>query len=449
MEIPAELIDKYDVAVPRYTSYPTVPLWENDLDEHSWKNNVQKAYREFGDSEGISLYIHLPYCDSLCTYCGCNKHITKNHDKEIPYLEALRREWDMYLEMLPSRPKLAAIHLGGGTPTFFSAENLQSLIQYILDSSSVLSQAKFSFEGHPNNTTLEHLLALKEVGFTRVSYGVQDLDHKVQKAIHRIQPISKVEEATYHAQLAGFQQINYDLIYGLPHQTEETILNTMEEIRRLMPSRIAFYSYAHVPSVFQAQKSFEQYLPKKAEKRNLYETGKAKLTSIGYEEIGMDHFALPGDELLEAKQTGRLHRNFMGYTDFSSHILIGLGSSAISDVHYAYAQNTKDIELYKEQVNLRHFSHSKGHNMTLEDIKTRKTIMDLICTGTTDETNVVWRRENMKLLNDLQEDGLITMRNNEITVTPLGTAFIRNICSAFDHRMKNKQSQTFVFSKAI
>ncbi|GGF45563.1 oxygen-independent coproporphyrinogen III oxidase [Echinicola rosea] len=449
MKIPADLIEKYDVAVPRYTSYPTVPLWENDIDESSWKTNVLKAYQEFGSKEGISLYIHLPYCDSLCTYCGCNKHITKNHDHEIPYLEALRNEWDKYLELLPSRPNLAAIHLGGGTPTFFSADNLRSLITYIRQSSNVLPKAEFSFEGHPNNTTLEHLLALKEVGFERVSYGVQDLDHKVQQAIHRIQPFSKVQEATHYAQLAGFRQINYDLIYGLPHQTTQTILHTMGRVNRLRPSRIAFYSYAHVPSVFQAQKSFEQYLPKQAEKRKLYETGKAALKSMGYEEIGMDHFALPGDDLLKAKLTGRLHRNFMGYTNFSSHMLIGLGSSAISDVYYAYAQNTKDIDLYKEQVGLGHFSHSKGHTMTQDDIKTRKTIMDLICNGTTEDANVIWRMENLQLLNDLQKDGLITIRNSNITVTPLGSAFVRNICCAFDHRMKNKNARTFVFSKAI
>lgn len=367
----------------------------------------------------------------------------------MPYLEALKREWDMYLQMLPARPKLATIHLGGGTPTFFSADNLRSLIKYICGTSDVVPKAKFSFEGHPNNTTLEHLLTLKEVGFERVSYGIQDLNLKVQQAIHRIQPLSTVREATYHAQLAGFSQINFDLIYGLPHQTEETIETTLDEISKLMPSRIAFYSYAHVPSVFQAQKSFEQHLPLKSAKRKLYETGKRKLMAMGYEEIGMDHFALPGDELLTAKATGKLHRNFMGYTNFSSHMLIGLGSSAISDVYYAYAQNTKNIELYEEQSMLGHFSHSKGHLMTTEDIKTRKTILDLICTGTTEEASIIWKMDNLKLLNELQEDGLLSMRENRIIVTPLGRAFIRNICSAFDHRMKSKKSQTFVFSKAI
>jgi len=449
MTFSTELIRKYDVAVPRYTSYPTVPLWENNLDELTWKKKVQKAYRDFGHEEGIQLYIHLPYCESLCTYCGCNKRITKNHDTEKPYITALIQEWEQYLSILPDKPKLAGIHLGGGTPTFFSPENLFELLNYIQKTSAVLPDAEFSFEGHPNNTTFEHLVTLRLLGFARVSYGIQDFSHKVQEAIHRIQPFEKVKKATENARLVGYDAINFDLIYGLPHQTVESIEETFKLVAKLKPERIAFYSYAHVPSVFPAQKSFESFLPLKEEKRLLYETGKKLLNDMGYHEIGMDHFALKEDALFQAKENGTLHRNFMGYTTQSSKILLGLGNSAISDIHYAYAQNTKDIDLYKEQTNLNHFPLSRGHLMSLEDIKTRQTILELICKGETKIGGSVWNMDTINQITEMQKDGLLDVKNGVVTVLEVGKAFIRNICSLFDHRMRAQKAKKYVFSKAI
>lgn len=444
-----DLIRKYDVAVPRYTSYPTVPLWENNVGELIWKRTVQKAYRNFGNYEGINLYIHLPYCESLCTYCGCNKRITKNHDTEKPYIQAIIKEWEQYLKVLPEKPKIAGIHLGGGTPTFFSPENLFEMLNYIIRSAEVLPEAEMSFEGHPNNTTFEHLVTLRLLGFNRVSYGIQDFDENVQKAIHRVQPFETVKKATDNARLVGYEAINFDLIYGLPHQTVNSIKDTFEQVASLQPERIAFYSYAHVPSVFPAQKSFEQYLPQKEGKRVLYEAGKILLQEMGYEEIGMDHFALKEDPLLQAKIAGKLHRNFMGYTTQASKMLIGLGSSAISDIHYAYAQNTKDIELYKEQLALDHFPLSKGHLMSSEDIKTRKTILELICNGRTKLVDTIWDMKTLHQMSEMQNDGLLTLINGTIKVTDLGMAFIRNICAIFDHRMKKQEAKKFVFSKAI
>src|SRR5690606_874746 len=263
--IAQSLLRKYNVPVPRYTSYPTVPLWENNLNIKKWAELVKKAYGDYGEKEGISLYIHLPYCENLCTYCGCNKRITKNHSVELPYVQAVLNEWQLYLALLPSQPKLVSIHLGGGTPTFFSPEVLTDLITTIRSSTEVLPQAEFSFEGHPNNTTQAHLEALHSVGFRRVSYGVQDFDEKVQKTIHRIQPFAKVKEATDNARKAGYGSINFDLIYGLPHQNLQTIEHTFHQVNDLKPDRIAFYSYAHVPSAFPAQKSFENFLPQEEE----------------------------------------------------------------------------------------------------------------------------------------------------------------------------------------
>jgi oxygen-independent coproporphyrinogen III oxidase len=446
------LIQKYNVPAPRYTSYPTVPLWEDDLTPTSWRGFVQKAYNSFGEEDGITLYIHLPYCESLCTYCGCNKRITKNHAVETPYITAIMNEWDAYLNLLGEQPKLKGIHLGGGTPTFFSPESLQEMLSFIITSSIPMEDAEFSFEGHPNNTTREHLQVLFDLGFRRVSYGIQDFNEEVQKAIHRIQPFERVQEATDVAREIGYTSVNFDLIYGLPHQTTETIAATFEKVAELMPDRIAFYSYAHLPQSFPAQKSFEQFLPKESEKRNLYEKGKEILAGMGYVEIGMDHFALPRDPLYIAKLTKTLHRNFMGYTTSPSRILIGLGNSSISDVYYAYAQNVKEIDLYKEQIASGHFAISKGHCMSLEDIANRNQILQLICNQQASWNFCYYSllgKRNWEKLKTFQEEGLIAFDATGIEVLPAGLPFLRNICMVFDLRMQARNQERFSFSKAI
>lgn len=450
--ISAELLQKYNVPAPRYTSYPTVPFWENNLENNQWISLVKKAYNEFGDQEGITLYIHLPYCESLCTYCGCNKRITKNHAVEMPYIMAIMKEWQTYLKILPSKPKLAGIHLGGGTPTFFFPESLREMLEFINESTEVLPGAEFSFEGHPNNTTREHLQILFDLGFRRVSYGVQDFDLEVQKAIHRIQPLEKVEQACDMAREIGYESINFDLIYGLPHQTLETMEETFREVGNLRPDRIAFYSYAHLPSAFPSQKSFEKFLPKESEKRYLYEKGKILLNQMGYLEIGMDHFALPGDALFVAKTEKSLHRNFMGYTTSPSKILLGLGNSAISDVHYAYGQNTKEIDLYKEQMALGHLALSKAHGQTEEDIQTKKLILELICNQNTNWNLCFFTllgKDIWDKLKEFQSENLIRFDTAGMEILEAGIPFIRNICMVFDKRMKNRNEKKFTFSKAI
>jgi oxygen-independent coproporphyrinogen-3 oxidase len=450
--ISPRLLQKYNVPAPRYTSYPTVPLWADDLNERGWISLVKKAYEDFGESEGITLYIHLPYCESLCTYCGCNKRITKNHAVETPYITSIMNEWDAYLKILDTKPKLAGIHLGGGTPTFFSPESLEEMLGMIIGSSEVMPDAEFSFEGHPNNTTHGHLQTLFDLGFRRVSYGIQDFNEEVQKAIHRIQPFERVKEATDVAREIGYTSVNFDLIYGLPHQTAETISATFEKVAELKPDRIAFYSYAHLPSAFPAQKSFEQFLPKESEKRNLYEKGKKILLEMGYLEVGMDHFALENDPLYIAKKSKTLHRNFMGYTTSPSKILLGLGNSSISDVYYAYAQNTKEIDLYKEQISLGHFAISKGHMMSKEDIETRNLILKLICNHEADWNfcyySVLGKR-NWDKLKAFAEEGILEFDAKGIKILPTGLPFVRNVCMVFDFRMQEKEERKFGFSKSI
>lgn len=361
------------------------------------------------------------------------------------------KEWDNYLSILPLKPKLAGIHLGGGTPTFFSPESLKILIRHIKRNVRVIDKAEFSFEGHPNNTTEDHLAALFEVGFTRVSFGIQDFDLKVQQTIHRIQPFEKVKEVTQLARKIGYQSVNYDLIYGLPHQTIGTISNTFNKVSMLQPDRIAFYSYAHVPDSFPAQRSFEKHLPNEQQKRGLYEHGKQLLQAMGYHEIGMDHFGLPVDPLFIAKETNTLHRNFMGYTTLPSKILIGLGNSAISDVFFAYAQNEKQLETYKTMILDGKSTIVKGHSLSTNDLKMKAFILSLICNhqaswpeGSSSLTSAQW----LKSMNEFKGEGLLEYDSDGLRILDSGSAFIRNICMAFDPYMQSPKKK-HGFSKAI
>ncbi|MBN7812356.1 oxygen-independent coproporphyrinogen III oxidase [Algoriphagus sp. H41] len=452
MALAPELIQKYNRPVPRYTSYPTVPFWDNDLNSESWQDAVQTAFQTFGKAEGISLYIHLPFCESLCTYCGCNKRITKNHGLEAPYLDAILAEWKQYLSVFAEKPQISAIHLGGGTPTFFSPQSLQRLLSDILASAEVSSHPEFSFEGHPNNTTREHLQVLAGLGFDRVSYGIQDFDQTVQRAIHRIQPFEKVKAATENARMAGYRSVNFDLIYGLPFQTPETLSKTFDRVAELRPERIAFYSYAHLPASFPAQRSYEKHLPKEKEKRALYELGRARLVEMGYEEVGMDHFALPEDPLCPAKRKGTLHRNFMGYTTQTSHMLLGLGASSISDVWFAFAQNEKSVEGYQSLSGEAFGAMAKGHLLSPEDLVVRQVILDLICCGEAEIPFRVWEKVpvvNKELLEEMQTEGLLVWDGFHLKVSQAGMAVVRNICALFDLRMAEKTSRQPVFSKAI
>ncbi|MES2566867.1 MAG: oxygen-independent coproporphyrinogen III oxidase [Bacteroidota bacterium] len=444
------LIEKYNIPAPRYTSYPTVPYWDNNLDETAWKEHVQNSFIQH-NKDGISLYIHLPFCESLCTYCACNTRITVNHAVELPYIKTLLKEWELYLNLFPEKPLLKEIHLGGGTPTFFSYKNLHLLLSTIINSCEVSKNADFSFEGHPSNTTKEHLQTLYNLGFRRVSFGVQDFDEKVQKTINRYQSFDEVKSVMETAREIGYSSINIDLVYGLPYQTSESVRNTIEQIITLKPERIAFYSYAHVPWLKPGQRKYtEKDLPLASEKRNLYDIGKKLFIEADYTDVGMDHFALPGDELLTAFRNGTLHRNFMGYTTNQTKLLIGLGCSSISDTWDAFAQNIKTVEEYSTAVNEGRFPIQKGHLLSPEDLLIRQHILNLMCRHESDFNDTLCNQFILKQaidkLKDLLEDQLIHIKNNKVIISEQGELFLRNICLAFDKRYWSKQISTNIFS---
>lgn len=453
--IDKNLVEKYNLPVPRYTSYPTVPVWKEGIDVTRFKELLQQQFRIHNSKEGISLYIHLPFCESLCTYCGCNKKITTNHDVEDEYLAIIEKEFDMYLSLFHEKPVIREMHLGGGTPTFFSPANLKRFINYIFDRSVIHPQHEFSVEGHPNNTTREHLQTLYDLGFHRVSYGVQDNDPEVQRIINRIQPLENVGRATAEAREIGYESVNYDLIYGLPKQTLETITKTFEQVLELQPDRIAFYSYAHVPWTSRGQRLFDENdLPSPDDKLKLYLKGKELLTSAGYTDIGMDHFALQNDELYKAWNNGTLHRNFMGYTTQNTAILLGLGVSSISDIGIAFAQNKKSIHEYYEAIQKNELPLFRGYLLNEEDVHFRKYILDISCRGKTsfrEEDKEILKEYSFPELKKLEADELVEWNEQEVNVTAKGRHFIRNICSAFDlyiqrNREQNNKPQ---FSKAI
>jgi oxygen-independent coproporphyrinogen III oxidase len=454
--ISKDLIAKYNVAGPRYTSYPTVPFWDKGAPEiDRWKILVKDSFYRNNTTNGISLYIHLPFCENLCTYCGCNTRITINHKVEVPYIQALLKEWQLYLSVFEGEiPVISEIHLGGGTPTFFAPENLKWLISEILSTVEIHPKAEFSIEGHPGNTTAEHMEILYDLGFRRISFGIQDFDPVVQKAIHRIQTYQQVENVTLKAREIGFTSVNYDIIYGLPFQKLSSIQDTIDKIKILRPDRIAFYSYAHVPWVKPGQRSFtEQDLPANEEKRALYEYGRLWLQEAGYIEIGMDHFAFPSDSLYQAVKNKSLHRNFMGYTANFSGTTIGLGASSISDTWTGFAQNVKTVEQYQKIVNEGKFPIFKGHQHTSEDLVIRKYILDLMCRLETnieeDEIYASFISEGLKRMQELVDDGLVLINNNFIEVTEKGKPFIRNICMALDEKLWKAKPETTIFSKII
>ncbi|GEP92836.1 oxygen-independent coproporphyrinogen-3 oxidase [Chitinophaga terrae (ex Kim and Jung 2007)] len=450
------LISKYNVAAPRYTSYPTVPYWdEGSFDAEGWKMLLKRSFTETNDKEGISLYIHLPFCEKLCTYCGCNKYITVNHQVEEPYIDTLLKEWKMYLAVFGNKPRIKEIHLGGGTPTFFSAANLGKLLKGIYNSAVILPDASLSVEGHPGNTTAAHLQTLFDLGFRRISLGIQDFDSRVQEVINRIQPVEMVAAVVENARRIGFTSINFDLIYGLPLQTPRGMRETISEVVKLRPDRISFYSYAHVPWIKgTGQRRYtEADLPQEEEKRKLYELGKSLFYLNGYTEIGMDHFALPGEELHEAFEAGTLHRNFMGYTVSHTSLLVGLGASAIGDNWYAYVQNEKQVHAYQEKVNKGEFPLVKGHILNTEDLLLRRHIHNLMCNFETQwqkaDTQCDAIVEGLQRLQEPEKDELVKVLPHKLVVTPKGKPFIRNICMAFDARLWRQLPQSHLFSKAI
>lgn len=397
----------------------------------------------------------MPFCESLCTFCGCNKRITKRHEVENPYIEAILKEWKLYCDLLSEQPTIKEIHLGGGTPTFFSQKNLTTLINGIFKRARKARNHEFSFEGHPNNTTRGHLQTLYDLGFRRVSFGVQDYSSKVQQSINRVQPFHNVAKVTFWAKEIGYTSIGHDLIFGLPFQTLEDVMDTIDKTNSLQPDRLAFYSYAHVPWIKgNGQRGFnDEDLPRDDEKRKLYEEGKKLLSQNGYHEIGMDHFALASDSMYQSFLDEKLHRNFMGYTSSKTQVMIGLGVSSISDSWYSFAQNVKTLEEYYAKLEQNELPVYRGHLLTNEDLIIRKHILNLMCQFTTswEDKELYFNElpEIIRQLDEMEHDGLVKISSTSITVTEKGKPFVRNLCMAFDLRLKRKAPQTQLFSMTV
>jgi oxygen-independent coproporphyrinogen-3 oxidase len=448
-----ELLQKYNVSGPRYTSYPTVPFWKNvALKPSQWLKVLEKQKAE---AKSLGIYIHLPFCESLCTFCGCHKRITKNHQVETPYIDTVLKEWDLYQPFLFKQTRIKELHLGGGTPTFFAPEALVRLTKGIFRQQQIDPNAcELSFEAHPGSTSSEHLLALYEVGYRRVSFGIQDYDPQVQKAIHRVQNFELVKRTHLQAKALGFS-INHDLVYGLPFQNLSGFTDTIEKTIALLPERIALYGYAHVPWVKgTGQRGYDEAnLPQDAQKRALYEMAYEKLLATGYLAIGMDHFALPTDVLALAFEDKSLHRNFMGYTHRQTDLMLGLGMSAISDSWTAFAQNDKSVEGYQVQIDKGELAVFKGHFLNDEELIIRRHILDLMCHFATKWIPALqaigfYTQINSKL-DGLLQDELIAIDSTQLSILPKGYAFVRNVCMAFDLDLQRHTPDKPLFSATI
>lgn len=443
------LLEKYDTPAPRYTSYPTVPYWTDSptLEEciHSLETHLTPKESK------LALYLHIPFCETLCTFCGCNTSITKNHTVEEPYVAAIKNELQLYTEKVTSLngKNLSELHLGGGSPTYLSDYHLQSTIEFILNKLNPAEEPQYSIEVDPRRTRVSQLKLLQKLGFRRISLGVQDFDPEVQRLVNRIQPFELTENITLEARALGFDSINFDLIYGLPKQTSDSMKFTIERTLELKPDRIAFYSYAHVPWIKASQRLFtEKDLPEATVKRDLYEIGRSLLEKEGYREIGMDHFALPHDKLWKAFDTNKLHRNFMGYSESKTDVMLGLGSSSISETPDLFFQNQKLEMKYRKSILDGIIPIFRGHKLTKSDQIRKQLILDLMTSWK------VYVPSDMKshvfnFLQEMEADNLVQWQGDTLTVSEPGKPFLRIVAMAFDEKLQLSQPTKPVFSKAI
>lgn len=442
------LIKKYNKAGPRYTSYPPVPFWHNGPDENQWIEHIKMTYNP---ATGLDLYLHIPYCEQLCFYCGCNRTITKNHNVEEPLTAAIIKEWQIIKNRLGFSPKVNSIHLGGGTPTFLSPENLQKLFAALLENKSAAFFG--SVELDPRTCRHDHLAVFGEFGINRLSMGIQDFDPAVQEAINRKQSVDLVQSLVEKIRSEGFSSINFDLIYGLPKQTKETINKTIEEVIKLSPDLIAFYSYAHLPEKIKNQKLINNNdLPGPELKKQLYEHGKDLLTKCGYVEIGMDHFAKEENYLAQAMKNKSMQRSFMGFTDKKTNILIGLGPSSISETELSYVQNKKDIKAYTDTIEKGLMAIETGHTHSPADKVAAEIIHNLMCNGefkfNPAHFELTTRDRIQRELKEFLDDQILLEKDDKFVVTDTGRGFVRNVAMIFDHYLQ-KQGATPRFSQTI
>ena len=445
-----ELLEKYDVPVPRYTSYPAVPNWQETPPLDMWFAALNQALSS--DAATLAVYVHLPFCETLCTFCGCNTVITRNHERSAPYVNTVLAELDVYVKHVEAlqRREISQLHLGGGTPTFMAPDVLAALLRGI---ATRLPLRAAGFEGSvevdPRVTTRAHLDALREHGISRVSLGVQDFDTEVLRLVNRPQPQSITAALCAQAREAGYDSINFDLIYGLPGQSAATMRQLAEAVVTLRPDRLAVYSFARVPWIKPAQRKFkDEDVPVGAAKRELYEILRERLLAAGYLEIGLDHFALPHDALAAAAAAGTLHRNFMGYTDRRTTALLGLGVSAISETPACYHQNEKVITVYERRVAEGEVPTLRGHILSDDDRHRADLIRSLMTSGRAPLTPADRDAARAELA-DLVRDGLVEIDEGELRVPARGRPFIRNIAAFFDTYLRSAAKEGPVYSRAI
>ena len=454
--ISEEFLNKYNRPGPRYTSYPTAPVWQDNFGP----DDLEQAFAA-ADAAGapVSLYMHIPFCESLCLFCACNVVIQKNKAIAPPYLATLKREIDHVSRYVSRRRPMIQFHWGGGTPTYLSPAQMEDLFGHARQRFSFTANAEVGIEVDPRVTSRDHLETARRLGFNRLSMGIQDFHPEVQKAVHRIQPYEITRDLIGLGRQLRFESINVDLIYGLPYQTAERFADTVEQVLTLQPDRVAMFSYAHVPWLKKQQGSFQKHLPEGMEKFRIFRTGLQKFLEAGYVYIGMDHFARPADELAVAQQTRTLHRNFQGYTTKAGADLYGMGVSAISGIGSAYAQNYRDLHNYQSMVERRGVATMRGYRLTPDDLVRRAVISRLLChtvirkAEIEKEFSVSFEEYFAKELERLREfcaDGLVASNSEEIRVTMLGRIFIRNVAMVFDPYLEqHKLESRPLFSKTL
>ena len=456
-----ELLHRMDRPGPRYTSYPTADRFVEAFTAEHFLQALSRRH-DMGGVGGagapLSLYIHVPFCESVCYYCACNKIVTRDHGRAAAYLDALEHEMALAADALGERVQVSQLHFGGGTPTFLSDEELSRLMAAIRTRFELLPKGEFSIEIDPRTVTRQRLAHLRALGLNRVSFGVQDFDAQVQQAVHRIQPFEQVEALMRDARELGFESINVDLIYGLPRQTPESFERTVRQVAGLRPDRIAMYGYAHLPTRFKPQRRIEPAeLPSGGQRVGMLAQALAGFVSHGYQYIGMDHFALPDDPLAQAKRQGRLHRNFQGYSTQPDCDLIGLGVSAISRVGPCYSQNAKTLDEYYDALRSNQLPVVRGLALTRDDLVRRAVIMSIMCHGRLSYESVAlahlidvrsYFAAEIEALEGLARDGLVTLSEDGLEVTPLGWYFVRSVAMVFDRHLRADRNRER-FSKVI
>ncbi|HWF37931.1 MAG TPA: oxygen-independent coproporphyrinogen III oxidase [Candidatus Acidoferrales bacterium] len=455
-QISDEMLEKYNRPGPRYTSYPTAPVWKDDFGPE----DLEKYYASAESARTpLSLYMHLPFCESLCLFCACNVSIQKDKRVTIPYLAALKKEIDHVSRKVSKARHVIQFHWGGGTPTYLSPAQMEDLFTHTRERFSFAPDAEIGIEVDPRVTNREHLETLRRLGFNRLSMGIQDFQPQVQQTIHRVQPYEMTRDLIAAGRDLGFGSLNVDLIYGLPYQTAESFADTIEQVLTLTPDRVAMFSYAHVPWLKKQQGSFQAHLPEGKEKFRIFRSGLEKFLGAGYQYIGMDHFARPGDELAVAQRNRTLHRNFQGYTTKAGADLYGMGVSAISSIGSAYAQNRREVPVYQEEAESRGVATFRGYRLSQDDVLRRAVIGRLLC-HTVIPKNEIEREfsisfdeyfaTELERLEELRSEGLVDLAHGEIRVLPLGRIFIRNVAMVFDRYLHEQQmDKKPLFSKTL